>query len=252
MRGHCGVPCDSACGRTAADATLPAADASTTPTTPGRNAWARAPMNIQPRAARENRTADGVISPELRTLTGFNVTLLTDCAQPAQLSEHSFVFAGTARTAERNNRLRTKDCSTYDRDLSRNRRAAPLPRAPRSGGAPGSTRRAPAPRYRRSVARATGRRGGEGDGGPSIRPCSAGVRRAGAYTPPLRDHPAHRSRPGGQADRSHVGRPAGRPVPRSPPRRPVTAAGDGERVDSLRTSQTPAISGEHCGWNHDD
>src|SRR6267143_4995516 len=65
MRGHCGVPCDSACGRTAADATLPAADASTTPTTPGRNAWARAPMNIQPRTARENRTAAGVMSPEV-------------------------------------------------------------------------------------------------------------------------------------------------------------------------------------------
>jgi hypothetical protein len=53
----------------AADATLPAADASTIPTTPGRIACAKAAAKIQPRAIRENRAAADVMSPDVRTLT---------------------------------------------------------------------------------------------------------------------------------------------------------------------------------------
>jgi hypothetical protein len=62
-RGHLGVLCDSACGLTAAEATLPAADASMTLTTPGKKAWAIAAAKIQLRTTREKRPAVCFISP---------------------------------------------------------------------------------------------------------------------------------------------------------------------------------------------
>jgi hypothetical protein len=50
-------------GLIAADATLPAADASITLTTPGMRAWAIAAAKIQLRITREKRPAIWLISP---------------------------------------------------------------------------------------------------------------------------------------------------------------------------------------------
>jgi hypothetical protein len=61
-RGHFGVPCDSAWGLIAADATLPAADASMTLTTPGIRACAIAAAKIQLRTTREKRPAIWFVS----------------------------------------------------------------------------------------------------------------------------------------------------------------------------------------------
>jgi hypothetical protein len=55
-------------------------------------------MNIQPRTARENRTADGVMSPGLRMLTGVQCNLDPGSDQTAQRSGRSFVFARVVPT----------------------------------------------------------------------------------------------------------------------------------------------------------